>query len=251
MTQVVYRITSREQLETLILPSASAPLIDRITWGHFSRPFTPAFWRASLWLQDNPAGRFSHNRSRQSIMKETVFCILGGYGIKAEVAQAYFNKMSNAGIFHGAGTRETDIRRLLKEPAIYQGRTYGYRFPNQKARYLAQALRSFADHEIPRDDLRLRDWLLELPGIGRKTAAWIVRNCLGSDNVAIIDIHLQRAGRLMGLFDSRTLCASTYAYFEQRFLAFAKALKVQASALDMLIWKTMREHTFVASAQLR
>ncbi|MDZ3993341.1 hypothetical protein PspTeo4_24872 [Pseudomonas sp. Teo4] len=40
----------------------------------------------------------------------------------------------------------------------------------------------------------LRDWLLELPGIGYKTASWVARNWLDADDVAILDIHILRAG---------------------------------------------------------
>lgn len=249
MTQLVYGLTPNQRLKELTLPSAHAPLIDRLKWGRFSQPYTPAFWRASLWLQDDASTRTARrSSSRQDIFRETIFCLLGGYGIKAEVSQAYFRKLSVAGIFNGAKLRESDIRRLLREPTTYKGITYGYRFPNLKARYIAEAVRCFSRQEVPQNDLSLRDWLLRLPGIGQKTAAWIVRNCLGSDNVAIIDIHLQRAGRLMGLFDARALTANTYAYFERRFLAFAQALDVQASALDLLIWETMRQHSLLRAS---
>lgn len=241
LCQIVYRFTSHLQLEELTLPSATTIVIGRVTWGHYSRPFTPAFWRASLWLQENRAAQFAKARSQQHILRETVFCLLGGYGIRAEVAQAYFKKLAAAGAFAGASLSEHQLRALLSTPALHRGKAFGYRFPNQKARYLAQALEAFSGDGIPREDLTLRDWLLELPGIGRKTAAWIVRNCFGSDNVAIVDVHLQRAGRLMGLFDARDLSAGTYSYFEERFLAFARALRVQASSLDMLIWETMRQ----------
>ena len=241
MSQRVLHLTPFQRWTELSLPPSDETLLGRISWGHFSQPFTPAFWRASLWLKGNEPVRFTI-RAQASVRRETVFCLLGGYGIKAEVAQAYFRKLTAAGVFSGRQTSEAMLRQLLKTPATFRRKTYGYRFPNQKARYLAQALVAFASGKIPRDDLGLRDWLLQLPGIGQKTAAWIVRNCLGSDNVAIIDIHLQRAGRLMGLFDARALTDKTYSYFEERFLAFARAMKVQPSSLDMLIWETMRQH---------
>ena len=44
----------------------------------------------------------------------------------------------------------------------------------------------------------LRDWLLAIPGIGPKTASWIVRNRTGSSAVAIIDVHILRAGTSAG-----------------------------------------------------
>ena len=241
MTQVVYRLTSRDRIEALRLPSASAFVLDEVPWGSYARPFTPAFWRASLWVDGKPNSNYSRGPCRDRILRETTFCLLGGYGIRAEVSRAYFEKLSDAGVFRLRPFSERRLRTLLQAPARHDGKTYRYRFPNQKARYLANALRMFSNQEIPNDDIGLRDWLLQLPGVGYKTAAWIVRNCLGSDNVAIIDIHLQRAGRYMGLFDARELSATTYAYFEDRFLAFARALQVRASALDLFIWQVMRE----------
>lgn len=241
MNQRVLHLTSRQLCTELALPPSDESLLGRIKWGHFSQPFTPAFWRASLWLKGDEPLRLA-TRSHNSVRRETVFCLLGGYGIKAEVAQAYFRKLVTAGIFSGRHTSEAALRQLLRTPATFRRKIYGYRFPNQKARYLAHALTAFSEGNIPRNDLGLRDWLLQLPGIGQKTAAWIVRNCLGSDNVAIIDIHLQRAGRLMGLFDNRGLTDRTYAYFEKRFLDLARAMQVKAGELDMLIWETMRQH---------
>ena len=41
---------------------------------------------------------------------------------------------------------------------------------------------------------------MTLPGIGPKTASWIVRNWMNSDAVAILDIHIVRAGMLMNLY---------------------------------------------------
>jgi endonuclease III len=46
----------------------------------------------------------------------------------------------------------------------------------------------------------MRQLLLSIEGIGPKTASWIVRNVMGSDDVAIIDIHILRACTGMGVF---------------------------------------------------
>lgn len=252
MTQIVYRFTATHKLETLELPDPSEPLLLGIKWGSYTKPFTPAFWRAYLWLHEERYAEPSEQLAKGDVRHETVLCLLGGYGIKGEVAYAYFDKMATTGMLNqDACPTERSISQLLRASATYRGKTYHYRFPNQKARYLAVALARLATEQFPMEDLALRDWLLQLPGVGQKTAGWIVRNCLGSDNVAIIDIHLQRAGRQMRLFDSRTLGASTYAYFERRFLDFARALKVRASLLDLLIWETMRQSALPARLQLR
>jgi thermostable 8-oxoguanine DNA glycosylase len=79
-----------------------------------------------------------------------------------------------------------------------------------------------------------------LPGIGPKTASWIVRNWTGTDEVAILDVHVLRAGQLMGLFPREIKLPRDYGRLEQIFLEFSKALNVRASLLDAIIWREMR-----------
>jgi hypothetical protein len=86
----------------------------------------------------------------------------------------------------------------------------------------------------------LRDRLAELPGIGLKTASWIVRNYRGSSEVAIIDVHILRAGRHIGLFAQDQEPQRHYRELEAAFLAFATALEVPAAMLDGLMWDYMR-----------
>lgn len=88
---------------------------------------------------------------------------------------------------------------------------------------------------------QFRDDLMEIPGIGPKTASWIARNWLGSDEVAILDIHIIRAGVLIGLFDSRQSVPRDYKAMEERFLTFARALDVRPSLLDAVMWREMRK----------
>ena len=81
---------------------------------------------------------------------------------------------------------------------------------------------------------------MELPGIGPKTASWIVRNWLGSDDVAILDVHVLRAGILMGLFPEDCRLPKDYEVLEKKFLDFARAIQVRASLLDAIMWRDMR-----------
>jgi thermostable 8-oxoguanine DNA glycosylase len=243
MTQTVHRYSSSNRVETLNLPSPTERVFGSIKWGKYTVPYTPAFWKAYTWLrEDAPSEKNTLKSGHGDIRRETVLCLLGGYGIKAEVAYAFYNKLQAEGIIdENSAVSCARIRQILASPTTENGRSYRYRFPNIKARYLAGALRIFSDEVPPARDLELRDWLLRIPGVGPKTAGWIVRNCLGSDNVAIIDVHLHRAGRHMKLFDDRALAVSSYSYFEGKFLQFARALEVKAGLLDLVIWETVRQ----------
>lgn len=234
------RITPAGTTEVLELPAPSARVVHVTLWGHFTRPLTPAFWKALAWLNRAEQQENAFTRPSFGVLEETIYCLLGGYGIRAEVAHAYFERFVAEDVLGAEVVSEKRIQRLLAEPIVNGQTKFSYRFPNQKARYIACAIRTINHGHLPSDDIGLRDWLLDLPGIGWKTAGWIVRNHLGSDNVAIIDVHLHRAGQFMRLFDGRSLGPSTYRYFEERFLAFAQALDVRASCLDLLMWETLR-----------
>jgi thermostable 8-oxoguanine DNA glycosylase len=82
---------------------------------------------------------------------------------------------------------------------------------------------------------------MQLPGVGPKTASWIVRNYRGSDEIAIVDIHIARACRAAGLTSARLTPSTDYFAIEDRFLQFASALGVPASYLDHLMWNVMRK----------
>ena len=82
--------------------------------------------------------------------------------------------------------------------------------------------------------------MLSFEGIGPKTALWIVRNYLDSDDVAIIDVHVLRACRRMKLFPDEISLPRDYGALEEKFLNFANAIKVRASLLDAVMWVETR-----------
>ncbi|WP_456816604.1 8-oxoguanine DNA glycosylase [Bradyrhizobium sp. USDA 4512] len=134
------------------------------------------------------------------------------------------------------------IERLLREPVSVGGKLRRYRFPHQRSSRLAAALRLLDENPpSPADPKSFRNGLMKIPGVGPKTASWITRNWLGSDEVAILDIHIIRAGVLIGLFGRQQSVPRDYDVMEARFLAFAAALNVRPSLLDAVMWREMRK----------
>ncbi len=136
---------------------------------------------------------------------------------------------------------EEDIRAWLLEPLVVGARSIRYRFPNQRARRIAKMRKSvacLASRDLTSSELRLE--LQAIEGIGPKTAAWIIRNCFGSDDVAIIDVHLIRACQQMKLFPRSFSLPRDYAVLEEKFLAFAAAIDVRPSVLDAVMWTEAR-----------
>ena len=64
-------------------------------------------------------------------------------------------------------------------------------------------------------------------------------NWLDADNVAILDIHILRAGVLAGFLDAELTVERDYLALEAQFLKFSHGLGVRASELDAVIWLDM------------
>jgi len=159
--------------------------------------------------------------------------------MKAELGLAAYARLRDRDLLRGT-TKEYLLAAALSEPFLLNNRSLRYRFPRQKARYLASCLSQLRYFTEPADDVAFRERLVALPGIGLKTASWIVRNYRASNAIAIIDVHVLRAGRLIGLFDATDNPSKNYRELERRFLNFAVAIGTPASMLDALMWDYMR-----------
>ncbi len=223
---------------SLEMPAPDEQVIDGVRWGRFDVFFTPAFWAGRAWLADLNGERRAH-RLGGSLREEVAACLLGGFGIPAEVGLAAFARIRSRGLLDSRPTAEV-LAEALREPLVVGGRTIRYRFASQKGRYLAALLRALDDFAAPSNDVALRDALSGLPGIGLKTASWITRNLRDSDAVAILDVHVCRACMLAGVFPLGASASSAYRSMETRYLAFATGIRVRPSLLDSLMWETMR-----------
>lgn len=235
--QVMYALIAGAT-ERLELPSPDEHVLPGIRWGAFDELLTPAYWRGQAW-QHERLGTYRDLRLGRTLAEELAACLLGGFGMKAEFGLAAYARLRDRGLLDGTPT-EGLLECNLAEPFAIRGHTRRYRFPRQKARYLAGCLRLLSHFTEPQDDVVLRDRLAEFPGIGLKTASWIVRNYRGSNRVAVIDVHILRAGRHIGLFPPESTPHRHYCNLERAFIRFATALDAGAGTLDGLIWDYMR-----------
>lgn len=124
-----------------------------------------------------------------------------------------------------------------------------HRFPVARPRYivttraylranfdmaLRQRLRSFAD------PFERRDWLAQekqIKGLGYKESSHFLRN-IGVKGHAILDKHVMRCLAEVGVIDSSRPPANrkNYLEIEQKFLQFAKDIKVNCDELDLVLW---------------
>lgn len=177
----------------------------------------------------------------ETLAEEVAACMLGGHGIPADVGLAAYEAVREQELLDRA-PRAAEIEAVLTAPLVVCGRRrpVRYRFARQRAARLAAALRVLAESDPPATALELRGWLMLLPGVGPKTASWIVRNHCGSDEVAIIDIHVRRAGVRAGFFSSEWQLPRDYGLFESAFCQVAALGRVPPSRLDACMWDQMR-----------
>jgi len=226
---------------TNVIPSESCEVIDGVVWGNVGEVFSPAYWLSQYWMYDFGNSRPINFNSTGSLLDETIFCLLGGFGITAELALAAFSKCKQSQLIESLIDDTSVWSNLLKEPLLVGERLQRYRCPNQKAKFITEAIRHFKQNNL--NGLRgklLRDELLKISGIGLKTAGWITRNFDNSDEIAIIDIHLIRACKINGIFKPHHNVEKDYLEMEDRFIAFCKATETRPALMDWLMWDQMR-----------
>lgn len=221
------------------LPSANNEVIPGVCWGAIEAFPTPAYWAYQVRARRIIGERINY-RLGTSLKEEVAACLLGGHGIPANIGLSAFHHIKKQGAFSGPLPTEAQLLNWLKMPIEVDGRLVKYRFARQKSHYIFTALQKiFNEHPPASSGKELRNWLLDIPGVGYKTASWIARNWLEADDVAILDIHIFRAGLLGKFFSENLSIERHYIKLEEQFLKLSAGLGVRASELDALIWLEM------------
>ena len=211
-----------------------------VEWRDHSCLGSAAFWVEETRRQPMP-------RSLQigrTLAEEVALCLLGGYGVNEAMSTSAFRAVRDAGLLDvSSPPSAAEVEAVLRAPMRVDGysKPVRYRFPVQRAQRVASAVAALADQPVdgllpPRE---LRAFLTTLSGVGLKTASWVVRNLTASDDVAIIDIHIRRAGVAAGVFDPDWALPRDYLRFEEAFCAWAEVGGVPTAALDLWIWSTL------------
>jgi hypothetical protein len=212
-------------------------MIDRFDWGSID-----SFGSAAYWVYQARNAPATSHQLATTLEGEVVACLLGGHGMPAEIGLAAFRALSNSGLVDRSDPPSAAaITSVLEQPLKVRGRSVRYRFPRQKARYVAAALAELRARPPVGDAHNMRHQLMTIPGIGLKTSSWIVRNWAGSTDVAIIDIHVLRAGQAAGFLELECQLPRDYLRCEEAFLMFAATAGVCPIALDTCIWSQLHE----------
>src|SRR5271169_3585943 len=76
--------------------SPTEEVVPSVPWGRPEDFFTPAFWASIVATANSSHGYVSLDGN---LRREVCFCLLGGFGIKAEINHAAYLWLSKAGTF--------------------------------------------------------------------------------------------------------------------------------------------------------
>ncbi|MBI5332105.1 MAG: DNA lyase [Candidatus Aenigmarchaeota archaeon] len=167
---------------------------------------------------------------KNKVFFELMFCIAVPQS-KAPICRTRLEELAKTGKLHTANEKELSM--LLK----------GIRFPNNKAGFIITA-RTVFDNIYTRintdsaaNNSSLRTWLAaNVKGIGMKEASHFLRNIGLGEELAILDIHILRTMKELGLIDNMKLTPKRYIEYEKIFQKYAQQLGLKPAELDISIW---------------
>ncbi|MEA1864551.1 MAG: N-glycosylase/DNA lyase [Euryarchaeota archaeon] len=141
------------------------------------------------------------------------------------------------------------VQNLLEKNLLFDGTSdqisgelHGVRFKYRKAEYIIKA-RDMRDQlaEISRfdDACDAREWLVQnVLGIGYKEASHFLRNIGYGESLAILDRHILKNLKLLGVIEEipKSLSKKTYLEIEKGMRELADEIRIPMSQLDLVMW---------------
>ena len=168
-----------------------------------------------------------NRESNEELFQEMCFCILTA-NYNAEKSIKIQNEIQEC--------FSTDTMDELSKKLKY----YGHRFPNTRAKYISESLKSkdkLKDIVQFHDKRSLRNWIVNnVKGLGYKEASHFLRN-IGFDDYAIIDFHI-----IDILYDNKliqkpkTITKNKYLEIENLLKKLAKKTNLTLAELDLYLW---------------
>ncbi len=187
--------------------------------------------RIALRLKDF---RRSRRAGPRTLFEELSFCLLTPQS-KAESCDRIIKDLKNNGLlFKSSGPQ---LWPYLKRTRFYR----------KKSQYLIAARKWFfkkgaaglTARLLAQGPVAAREWLVaHVKGLGYKEASHFLRNIGWGEDLAILDIHILRRLRDLGVIREvpNGLTARRYLEIEARLKAFAREVRIPVGHLDLLFW---------------
>lgn len=202
------------------------------------------------------------NLSEENLWSELVSCILGSR-VRYETARACSMHLFELGLLDVSAMLENPrkiekaIARELSRniyPPFKGNQGSKYRYPTSKSNFIvACAAKLYYENKMTikhilfssKDGIEARETLMkECKGIGPKQASLFLRNIKYSDDLAILDCHVDRYMKLLQLNDALDLINKQkihpYLKKENKLRIYALSKKRSLASLDIGIWIVMR-----------
>lgn len=193
-------------------------------------------------------------RKSGSVEAEILFCLLGGFGITYEHNVSALEVLAPLDPFGDSWDDDELFEAIAEELSVPQfdppkrdGTPRRFRFPRRKATLIVLARRWVITNgpvewwlERLSSARERRDYLCDCPGIGRKTASWLLRNLGWGDELAILDVHLLRALGEAGRMPDDVKLPRDYERVEEAFLQWCSDLDAPPGVFDLFAWEWQR-----------
>jgi len=177
----------------------------------------------------NEFDRLREKGSDEDIFAELVFCILTPQS-KAQSCWKNVETLLNKNLLLKGN--EDQISKELNR----------VRFRYKKAEYIIEARKHFPIG-IKIDEFNnaydARDWLVQnVKGIGYKEASHFLRNIGFGEELAILDRHILKNLKSLGVIEEipRSLSKKKYFEIEKKMKKFSEKVKISMSHLDLVLW---------------
>ncbi len=192
--------------------------------------------------------------ARNDVEHEILFCLLGGSGVTYEHSRSAAKIVADLEPFSESWDDDrlfeaiaSNLSRPQFEPPRRDGTLRRYRFPQRKALLIVNARRWIRQHaplderlQTPSSAKERRQILCGCPGIGPKTASWLLRNLGWGEQLAILDVHLVRALSDAGRIGRDVQLPRDYEAIEDAFLEWCRELGAPPAAFDLFAWEWQR-----------
>ncbi|MEN3014050.1 MAG: N-glycosylase/DNA lyase [Endomicrobiia bacterium] len=183
-----------------------------------------------LDIQKRKQEFLENKNNKEKIFKELCFCILTPQSKAVNCWQAV-EELFDKGF---PSCRPETIRCILRKKV---------RFYKNKTNYIIEVAKKFdIIYKMLKKDLQsdiLREILVrEIKGIGYKEASHFLRNIGYSFDLAILDRHILKNLKLLGVIKNlpKTLSKKEYLKIEKKFIEFSNKVKIPLVDIDLLLW---------------
>jgi len=171
----------------------------------------------------------------EKIFEELSFCILTPQS-KAKVCFKAIDRLKETGLLMSGYDKE--IAKKIND----------VRFKNRKATYLVKARNFFSkDEKVAiksaltkfKNIQECREWLVKnITGLGYKEASHFLRNIGFGEKIAILDRHILRNLKNLGVISEipESLSRTKYMDIEKKMAAFSEKIRIPLSHLDLILW---------------